>query len=163
MNALYLPYEKALSMAQHYCAYQDRCTSQVLEWCRKKTIRSADIQRLLSDLARDGFLDDDRFARAYARGKFRNNQWGRMKIVSGLRFNKIGDALIEAAMSEIPDADYQVQLKSLLGRRMGSFSRDLSSQEQIRVASWAAAKGYERPLIIEMINQVLQEGKNECE
>jgi len=163
MNVLPIPYEKALAMAQKYCAYQDRCTAQVLEWCRQKQLQRNDTQRLLLDLERNGYLDDNRFAGAFARGKFRNNKWGRVKISAGLKAHKIDPDLIETALSEIDESDYMLQLKSLLCKKVSRQSETLSYPEHMRIAAWAAAKGYERPLIMEALKQLSNENTNECE
>jgi regulatory protein len=163
MSASSIPFEKALPMAQKYCAYQDRCSSQVLAWCRQKQLVSADVQRLMAELKQNGYLDDERFARAYARGKFRNNHWGMVKIAAGLKARGICQELIEEALSEIDVSDYLMKLESLLIKKIGFPLVTLTYQDQMRIASWAAAKGYERPLIMDVLKQVAKEDNNECE
>lgn len=156
MSSPPIPYQKLLSMAQKYCAYQERCTAQLVLWCRQKKVKDEDAKRLLMELQKDDFLNDNRFAGAYARGKFRNNKWGRIKIMAGLRALGFQDEMIDHALAEIDHEDYLYQLRELLLKKAGASINEMTYPEQMRLSSWAVAKGYERSTITEVLRNLIK-------
>ena len=77
--------EDALEKLRKYCAWQERCRSEAWTKLLQLGCPRAEVQRLLGVLEYEGFLDEARFARAYARGKFSQKGWGRVKIRAALR------------------------------------------------------------------------------
>ena len=77
--------EAAQSAIQRYCAFQERCQSEVEERLRSMGVLPEAQAELVADLMANGFLNEERFARAFARGKFRIKGWGPRKIAQGLQ------------------------------------------------------------------------------
>ena len=80
--------EEAYRKALDYCAYQERCHQEVRDKLYYWGLHSEDVEALISQLISEGFLNEERFAKAYAGGKFRIKNWGRNKIKKELKHRK---------------------------------------------------------------------------
>ncbi|MBK8342084.1 MAG: RecX family transcriptional regulator [Bacteroidetes bacterium] len=106
--------DAALNKLRHYCAYQERCHEEVRTKLLSLKIYGEGLEAIINKLIEDDFLNEERFAKAYAGGKFRMKKWGRGKIVQGLKLRKISDYCIKKAMLEIDESDYQKTLAALV-------------------------------------------------
>lgn len=95
--------EEALDKLQRYCSYQDRCHQEVRTKLLSLKIYGDWLEEVMSDLIQEGYLNDERFAKNYARGKFRIKGWGKVRITRELKFRKISDYCIRKAMIEIDE------------------------------------------------------------
>ena len=110
--------EELYKKISKYCAYQERCRSEVRTKLRQSGASPQSIEAILARLEQEGYLDEERFARAYVRGKFRINGWGRLKIQNGLRAKLIDSSLIETAIKEeINEEEYIELLKKILSSK----------------------------------------------
>lgn len=110
--------EELYKKISKYCAYQERCRSEVMTKMRQIGADSRQCTEMLVILEQEGFVDDERYARAYVRGKFRINGWGRLKIRNGLRAKLIDSSLIETAIKEeINEEEYIELLKKILSSK----------------------------------------------
>ena len=89
-----------------FCAYQERSKGEVLQKLAQLGADQKQSDKVLKWLADEKYIDDARFAAAYARGKFRSNNWGKIAIAHGLRQRGIGQSMIERALEEIPESEY---------------------------------------------------------
>ena len=94
------------------------------------------------------FLNEERFARSYVRGKFRINKWGRNKILNGLRMKRVPDYCIEKGLDEIDEEEYRSVLKELIDRKLKG-----SDQFEIKRKAIASmqSKGYETGVILDVM------------
>src|SRR5438067_9022708 len=91
----------ALAKAEHYCAYQERSQQEVRDKLYEWGLHSNDVENVIIELIAANFLNEERFANAYACGKFNQKAWGKNKIKQGLKFKKVSDALIKKALNNI--------------------------------------------------------------
>ena len=104
--------ENLYAKISRYCAYQERSSGEVRQKLRLLGADSETSQKLLERLADDNFINEERFARAYVRGKFRINGWGRLKIKNGLRAKGVDENLIRTALTEeINEKEYAALLQ----------------------------------------------------
>ena len=104
--------ENLYAKISRYCAYQERSSGEVRQKLRLLGADSETSQKLLERLADDNFINEERFARAYVRGKFRINGWGRLKIKNGLRAKGVDENLIRTALAEeINEKEYAALLQ----------------------------------------------------
>jgi len=148
---------EALVKLQHYCAYQDRCHQEVRTKLLSLKVYGDQLEQVMSSLISDDYLNEERFARSYARGKFRIKKWGHNRIRQELKFRKISDYCIRKAMEEIEEeGGYNEQLKSVLekyiGQRRTKWPKPVLRQKAILHAT---AKGYEYKLIVACIDDLL--------
>jgi len=112
--------EQAYQKLRHYCAYQDRCHSEVKTKAYSFGLRKPEVEELTSKLIEENCLNEERFAKAFAGGKFRIKQWGKIKIRSELKNKQISSYCIAAALDEIDDLKYKETLHKLAVKRWNS-------------------------------------------
>lgn len=141
--------EEALEKMTAYCAYQERSQRQVREKLKSLGLQAEAVDELTVRLIQEGFLSEERFARAYARGKFRMKGWGRHKILRGLRYHQIGDYLQKKALQEIDPAEYEATLQRLLRKYQANRKSSALAQRKARYRAFQAAmrRGFEADLI----------------
>ena len=118
MNTKYFSKEEALQKAKQYCAYQERCHSEVKEKLYSLGMNKKEVDELLSDLISDNYLNEERFAIQFAGGKFRIKQWGRVKIKYGLKQKQISEYCIKKALAAIDERDYNKTLEKLFEQKL---------------------------------------------
>ncbi len=118
---------------------------------------SGEVERQLSELIEKDVLNEERFARAYARGKFRMKQWGREKIKQQLKLRKISDYCIKKAFSEIDPEEYDKTLNKLSNKKYIELRAVRSvSAKKMRLYRYLVQKGYERDLVNDVINDLFK-------
>lgn len=123
--------DEILAKMEHYCAYQERCRKEVLQKLASFNPNPEDALQILQVLEGDGFFNDERFARAYAGGKFRVNHWGKVRIRLELRKKMIAAPWIEAALNEISETDYNAVIEQLVRKKKAQYAEDQRMREKI--------------------------------
>jgi regulatory protein len=130
-NTTPLTADEILAKMEHFCAYQERCSKEVLQKLAELGALPEDKAQILQVLSGDGFYDDARFAHAYAGGKFRIKHWGRNRIRIELRMRDLPANLIESALESIPEADYLKVLEELVDKKKVQYEGDPQIREKI--------------------------------
>jgi regulatory protein len=136
---------------ENYCAYRERCEQEV---CRKMydwQIPEADRDDLIAYLKEEGFLNEDRFVAAFARGKFRIKHWGRNKIQAELRARQIKDPKIRQSMAQIDEGEYFISLLELLEKKEKLLKEPDAFKKKQKLFLYAMQKGYESDLVREAL------------
>ena len=137
-----------LAKAQHYCAYQERCHQEVKNKLYELGCNTDTVNEVMVTLIETNFLNEERFAKAFAGGKFRIKKWGRLKSKRELAARKISDYCIKAAMKEIDDKDYWECLVQLINKKLPAKS---DWKEQQKITTWLMSRGFELDLIKEAL------------
>ena len=116
-NKKWLSKEEALKKLQRYCAYQDRCHQEVRNKLINLGVYGQVMEEVIVELIQENFLNEERFAKSFARGKFRIKTWGRNRIRRELKLRAVSDYCIRKGMEEIPDDDYLEALDAFLQRK----------------------------------------------
>ena len=134
---------------RHYCAYQDRCHSEVKNKAYLLGLRKTDVEELTSKLIEEGCLNEERFAKTFAGGKFRIKQWGRVKIIGELKQKQISSYCIVAAMEEIDETKYKQILHKLAVKRWNSIKGAGTNLfvKMTKTRNYLLLKGYEPALV----------------
>lgn len=135
---------------QRYCAYQDRCHSEVRSKLLSLKIYGDHLEEIISELVKDGFLDEERYARAYVRGKFKNNKWGKQKILQGLKQKQIGHYLLQSAIMEIDDREYVDTLVNILHQKIKMIPPGPNTLRRNKLVQYAVGRGYEMPMVLKL-------------
>lgn len=149
---------QAYQKLKHYCAYQDRCHSEVKTKAYSLGMRKADVEELTSGLIEEGCLHEERFARSFAGGKFRMKQWGRNKIRTELKKKQVSSYCIAAALDEIDDAKYKGTLHKLAIKRWNSI-KDVGTNlfvKMTKTRDFLILKGYEPVLVANEIRALAE-------
>jgi len=146
---------EALARIYRYCAYQERSHQEVKNKLYEYGLYSSEVDELLSRLITEGFLNEERFAKAFAGGKFRMKKWGRLKIQNKLESLGLTNRCIGRGMKEIDAVDYSKVLKDLLKKKAQQTIEENPYKRRDKVARFAIAKGYEPELVWEMVKEIL--------
>lgn len=144
--------EKALEKGRRYCAYQERSPVEVREKLLQYGLSASQVETCLVQLIEEGFLQEQRFAEAFAGGKFRMKQWGRVKIEKRLQFHQLSPHCIAKAMRVIDEKEYRQTLKTILIKKFSLPSKD--EVQKYKAAQFAIGKGYEPDLVWEVIREL---------
>ena len=153
--------EQAYQKLKHYCAYQDRCHSEVKSKAYLLGMKKMDVEELTSRLIEEGCLHEERFARSFAGGKFRMKQWGRIKIRSELKKKQISSYCIAAALEEIDDQKYNETLHKLAIKRWNSVKGPGTNLfvKMTKTRDFLTSKGYEPLLVANEIKALAEKQK----
>lgn len=146
--------EEALAKMQRYCAYQERCHEEVRSKLLNMGVYSDWREEIIVQLIEENFLNEERFARSFARGKFRIKQWGRNRIRQELKKRKISDYCVRKAMEEIEEADYRSTLETALVKKNISLDEEDAYQRKAKLARYAVSRGFESELAWQLINDM---------
>ena len=154
MTKKYLTKEQALQKLQRYCAYQDRCHSEVRTKLLDLGVYGDTLEEIMAELIVERFLDEERFAKSYARGKFRLKKWGRVRIRRELKLRKISAYCIKKGLAEIEEEEYLQVLQSILQEKMEQSRRKYDDfQSRHKAALYAQQRGYEMGLVWEILKK----------
>lgn len=135
-----------LRKAADYCAEQERCISEVKLKFKVWKADQETAEKILSFLLEEGYINEERFARAFVRGKFKNLGWGRIKIRFELGKKKIPSALIGKALNEIKEEEYLKCIESLSEKKLKNLGGD-NEQNRLKTMRFLASRGFEPSLI----------------
>ena len=146
--------DEILIKLQRYCAYQERCHSEVRKKLLSLQIYGDLLEEIISELVKDDFLNELRFAQTFAGGKFRIKKWGKQKIKMHLKAKKVSDYCIKKALVEIDDEDYEKTLKSLIKKYKAERKNLKLNKLQLHknCMQYCINKGYEYALVNKFLN-----------
>lgn len=150
----YISRDEALMRMQRYCAYQERSHHEVRSKLLDLNIYGDDLEEIIAQLISDNFLNEERFARAYARGKFRMKQWGRRRIVQELKRHEVSDYSIRKAMEEIDNQDYIETLRDVIEKKSRTTAAASHFELQNKLAQYVISRGFEPELVWEVVKEV---------
>lgn len=135
-----------------FCAYQERTQQEVRDKLYDYGLDKDTIEEIIVKLIQENFLNEERFAIAYAGGKFRVKKWGRKKILEGLKQKNISEYCIRQAMKEIPDKEYRATLLDLIEKRASKETETNTYKRKYKIAQHVIGKGYEPELVWDILN-----------
>jgi regulatory protein len=130
-----------------FCVYQERCHQEVKEKLYEFGLSSGDVNNLITDLITDGFLNEERFAKAFAGGKFRVKGWGKLKIVRELELRNLTANCIRSGLKEIDESDYEKMLFQILDKKSAMLTEENEFIRKDKLSRFAIQKGYEPDLV----------------
>ncbi|MDA0195817.1 MAG: RecX family transcriptional regulator [Bacteroidetes bacterium] len=135
-----------------YCAYQERTQQEVRDKLYNLGLHREEVEVLLTELITENFVNEERFAKTYARSKFNYNKWGRLKIKQGLQQKRISDYCQKIALQEIDSEDYVSQVEKLIDKKIKSIKDTNPWIIKNKAAAYVIGKGYESDLVWEVVN-----------
>ncbi|WP_183557633.1 regulatory protein RecX [Mucilaginibacter sp. SP1R1] len=141
----------ALTKAEHFCAYQERSQQEVRDKLYDWGLWPDAVEQTISQLIEGNFLNEDRFAKAYTKGKFSQKAWGRIKIKQGLKFKRVPDVLIKKALLTIDADDYFATLTRILEKKASLLSERSQLKRRYKLQQYAMSRGYEADLIADVL------------
>jgi len=145
---------EALAKIYHYCAYQERSHLEVKNKLFEYGLRIDEVDEILARLITEGFLNEERYAKAFAGGKFRMMKWGRLKIQRDLETAGLTSKCIARGLAEIDQKDYLKTLATLIKKKSSQTSEPDLFKKKNKLARFAIGKGYEPELVWDAIRDI---------
>jgi len=139
--------EQALQKIYHYCAYQERSHKEVRNKLYGYGLWRNQVEDLVTRLITEGYLNEERFAKSFAGGKFRMKKWGKVKITRELEAYGLTPRCIRQGLNEIDQSDYQRTLETLITKKWDATEESNAFKKKDKVARYAIMKGYEPDLV----------------
>ena len=141
-----------------YCAYQERCQKEVRDKLYEYGLPSYEVENLVTAMILEGFVNEERFAKAFVRGKFRMKKWGRVRIVRELKFRVDSDNLVRTALKEIDEQEYWDTLVYLAEKKVGEMKENDNFKRKMKLYQFLVYKGYESDLVQQVIDDLMEQG-----
>ena len=140
----------------HYCAYQERSHQEVKNKLYDLELSSSEIEEMISHLITEGYLNEERFAKAFAGGKFRVKNWGRIKIVNALEAKGLTKNCIRIGLQEIDNADYRRTIELLILKKLDQTDEGNIYVKREKLATHVIQKGFEPELVWEIVKELIK-------
>jgi regulatory protein len=147
--------QEAKEKIQRYCAYQERSHQEVRKKLFDFGLYSNEVEEMISYLITSNFLNEERFARAFAGGKFRMKKWGRIKIVNALEGHGVSENCIRLGLKEIDNSDYEKTLYTLIDKKADDIDEENIYAKRDKLSKFAIQKGFEPDLVWKVIRELL--------
>lgn len=139
---------------EHFCVYQERCHDEVIQKLRSMALNSAEIDEVVVHLIENNFLNEERFACCFARGKFRIKKWGKIRIVNELKSRTISQYNINTALKEIDDEEYTTTFHSLSEITWVNITEKNKLKKRKKFCDFLLRKGFESQLVYEKVKEL---------
>lgn len=139
---------------EKYCAYQERSHQQVRDKLYDLGGNQEEVENIIVHLIQQNFLNEERFAEAYARGKFNIKRWGRVKIRIGLRKHRIEPKMIQHALKQIDEDEYLRVLEDLIERKNAKLKETNHFKRKASLVRHASQRGFESDLIYDLLRKL---------
>lgn len=148
--------EEAKRKLEAYCAYQERCHKEVQQKLKKMGMIPQAIDQIIHHLLQHNFLNESRFAQAFARGKFRTKKWGKQRITRELKSREISQFNIKLALQEISESDYFATFVTLSEKRMRQLKNETNLQKKRKkLADYLLYRGWESHMVWEKVQELI--------
>ncbi|RUT69734.1 RecX family transcriptional regulator [Flavobacterium cupreum] len=155
MNSTCTPKE-ALLRLERFCAYQERCHSEVIAKLYSLKMTTDEIDSIVVQLIESNFLNETRFACSFARGKHRIKFWGKIRITNELKMRQISSTIITIALKEISSEEYTNTFEQLSERSWNSISEKNALKKRKKFCDYMLRRGYESNLVYEKMKELEQ-------
>ncbi|HLO45430.1 MAG TPA: regulatory protein RecX [Leadbetterella sp.] len=144
-----------LKKAANYCVYQERTQVEVRKRLQEWKIWGDEAEEIIAYLITENYLNEERFAKAFAGGKFRVKKWGRLKIKAELKARKMSKYVLESAMKEIPNDDYFTTATLLIEKKMNDLKTEINPlKRKQKILNYMISKGYESNIVLEIMKDL---------
>ncbi|MEO8517312.1 MAG: regulatory protein RecX [Flavobacterium sp.] len=145
---------EAVQKLEYYCSYQERCHHEVEEKLKTLRMTSSEIDEIIVHLINNDFLNEERFACSFARGKHNIKHWGKIRIVNELKFRSISKYNIDKALQEIPPTVYLEKFHWLAERNWESIKETNLTKKKKKFCDFLLRKGWESNLVFEKMKEL---------
>lgn len=146
--------KEAIQKIEYFCSYQERCHEEVINKLHSMKMNTEEIDSIMVHLITSNFLNEERFACSFARGKHRNKSWGKIRITNELKSKKISQTLINIALKEISPEEYETTFHTLSERHWESISEKNSLKKRKKFCDYMLRRGFESNLVYEKVKEL---------
>ena len=145
--------DEAQKKLENFCAYQERCHKEVRAKLMSMNMIPQVIDTIMVHLIEHNYLNEERFAVTFVRGKFRIKKWGKNRLKRELKFREISNYSITKAISQIDETEYLMTLDELVMKRIDQVKESNKYKKRKKVADYLLYRGWESHLIYEKLNE----------
>lgn len=135
------------TLAERYCSGAEHCCLEVRQMLERRKAESADIERIIKYLIKEGFIDESRYAAAFVHDKVRFAKWGRVKIAQALWQKRIPQGVADAALACIDEDEYMAALKDVVQSRYRQTKGATEYERKMKAMKSVCSRGYEPALV----------------
>jgi regulatory protein len=146
--------KEAIQKIEHFCAYQERCHDEVVSKLYSLKMDLDEIDQIMVHLIASNFLNEERFACSFARGKHRIKHWGKIRIVNELKFRNISQTLINIALKEITPDEYLETFHTLAERHWETIRETNILKKRKKFCDYLLRRGFESNLIYDKVKEL---------
>ena len=146
--------KEAIQKIEFFCSYQERCHEEVVTKLRTRKMDSDEIDEIMVHLIASNFLNEERFACSFARGKHRIKHWGKIRIINELKFRKIAQNLINTALKEITPEEYLETFHTLAERHWETIRESDVMKKKKKFCDYMLRRGFENNLVFEKVKEL---------
>jgi regulatory protein len=144
--------EEAHEKLTTYCAYQERCPWDVRKKLAEKGIDGEKAEKLIQEMIVEEYVDEERYARSFCRGKFRIKKWGKSRIQRELKMRQVPEKIIKLALTEIDPVEYYDVLLNEVEKKLESTKEADLFKKKYKVSQYLMSRGFEYDLIKEALD-----------
>ena len=146
--------KEATVKLMQFCAYRDRTHKEVEEKLRSMNMIPEAQQQIIMQLMQENFLNEERFAKSFARGKFRIKKWGKRRITNELKVRGISPRNIQTGLKEISEADYISTFHEISEKKWESIKETSVIKKKKKLVDYLQYRGWESHLIFEKASEL---------
>lgn len=146
--------DQVLDKMAKYCAYQERCVKDVKDKLKTFDLPQAEKDKILDYLLDNRFVNDERFAKSFVRGKVNQSGWGLNKIRFHLVQKGITKELIDEALEQTDEEVYRQRLIDILRTKAKTVKAENDFEKKRKLAAYAMQKGFEGSLVWEVLKEL---------
>ncbi|MEM8848016.1 MAG: regulatory protein RecX [Bacteroidota bacterium] len=156
MNKSYVHFsvQEAQKKMERYCAYQERCHKEVEKKLKEMRMIPEAIDSIMGHLIQENYLNEERFARSFARGKFNIKKWGKNRIKNELKQRDISRFNVQLALKEIDEQDYSLTLDVLAKKRLAQITETNIAKKRKKLSDYLLYRGWESQLVYEKVMEL---------
>ena len=147
--------EEAKKKLEGYCSYQERCHKEVDQKLTQLNMIAIAKEEIIFHLISHDFLNEERFAKSYARGKFRIKKWGKVRIIRELKFRNITAYNIKSALTEIDIDDYYITFDLLAEKKYAAIKESNMYKKRKKLADYLLYRGWEADLVYKKVAELI--------
>jgi regulatory protein len=151
----YFSIEEIKRKLERYCIYQDRCHKEIEQKLQEYTLIDEAKNQIILHLLEHNFLNEERFSKSFARGKFNIKKWGKQRIIRELKMRDISDYNIKTALREIDEEVYNKTIIDIATKRNKLINESDIYKRKKKLTDYLIRKGYEYDLIFKTIKDIL--------
>lgn len=139
---------------EYYCAYQERCYKEIEEKLFTYQVTLSEKEAILIYLIENNYINEERFAKSFARGKHNYKNWGKVRIKNELKFRNISSKIIDNALKEIQNETYIANFNTLAEKNWTSIKEKEGLKKNKKFVDFLLRRGYETYLIYDKLHEL---------
>ena len=146
--------KEAIQKIEYFCAYQERCHEEVISKLWTMKLDSDEIDQIMVHLIAENFLNEERYACSFAKGKHRIKHWGKIRITNELKHKKISQTLINTALKEITPEEYLETFHTLAEKHWESIRETNTLKKRKKFCDYILRRGFESNLVYDKVKEL---------